>query len=322
MNVAVLGAGSWGTALAVTLAKNGHNVVLYARDAKQAKTIQTTRVNTKYLSDIVLPQNITITNDFTTLVAADGLVSAVPSSATLGVLNQIQEFEQPKFLLGAAKGIEPTTGSLIHSLVADKLPSWNYSVLSGPSFAKELAMGKRTAVALASNDSKALAFWQAAFSCNNLFLQPGTDLIGVQLGGILKNIIAIAVGINETSEQSTNTRSALISLGLCEITELAVALGAETKTMLGLAGAGDLILTCSDNQSRNRRFGMALRDCKDLAAAEARVGQVVEGLKNLPLVCKLAQEHNVQMPIATSLLRLINGEIDTDEVIDGFFARI
>ncbi len=304
--VAVLGAGSWGTALAAHLARCRHNVTLWGRDPALIQTIRDSGCNQKYLPDVPLPDNLAVTDNIeASLSDAQVVLVAVPSShfeTTLDAIKPIltKHGNERVTLVWACKGFAGTR--LLHEIVYAKLNDFCVpAVISGPNFAGELVRGLPTATTVASS-SLALAQRTSALFHNDYFrAYASEDMVGVQLAGALKNIYAIATGVSDGLGFGANARAALITRGMAEIRRLAMPMGASADTLPGLAGMGDLVLTCTDDQSRNRRFGLRLGQGDSFDAALASVGQVVEGAKAVKSALQLAEEYRVELPIAAEL---------------------
>ncbi len=311
--LAVLGAGSWGTALALHLARSGHRVRLWGRNADALAAMQRDRVNARYLPGIQFPDTLSASADLAaTLDGVDGVLVGVPSHAfgeTLQALDRHWACRQG--IAWATKGFEHGARALLSSVAASHCgASAPLAVLSGPSFAKELAAGLPTAITLASNDAGFCQRWAKRLHTDRFRVYTSDDLIGVQVGGAVKNILAVGAGMCDGLGFGANARTALITRGLAEMTRLGVALGGKTETFYGMAGLGDLVLTCTDNQSRNRRFGLALGQGKTAAQAQAEIGQVVEAANNAAEVFALAQQLGIDMPITEQVYRILHHGID------------
>ena len=307
--ITVLGAGSYGTALAICLARNGHKTLLWGRDANHVATMAQDRENNKYLADCPFPEALVFEADLKKAVqASNNILVVVPSHAFADMLKQIKPMlTGNEKIAWATKGLDPDTGDLLQK-VATKILGDNVSlaVLSGPTFAKEMASGFPTAISLSSEDDDFVAELSDLLHCEKLFrVYANKDFIGVQLGGAVKNVIAIAAGIADGIGFGANARTALITRGLAEMTRLGLALNAEPATFMGMAGLGDLVLTCTDNQSRNRRFGLALGKGSEVEQAITDIGQVVEGYRNTREVYMLAQRHGVEMPIVEQVYQVL-----------------
>lgn len=311
--VAVLGAGSFGTCLAV-LAAREHDVVLWARDPEVAKAIERERRNPRYLSDVALPERLRATCELEEAVRGRELViCAVPSHGVRAVLAQAAPAMDPEaILVSTVKGMEVESGLLMHAVFEEVLdPVFHPRLvsLSGPSFAREVAEHKPTAVTLACwEESYAIAV-QTELSCPWFRCYTHHDVIGVECGGALKNVVALAVGICDGLETGLNARAGLMTRGLREITRLGEALGADPLTFIGLSGMGDLILTCTGDLSRNRRVGLELGRGRSLAEITGSMNQVAEGVRTTYAVCDLATRLGVEMPIAFGVRAVLEGEI-------------
>ena len=294
----VLGSGSWGTALAIRAATNGADVALWGFDPKEIDAIQSSKRNDKYLPGIDLPDNIIPTNNLAEALNGAMLVfMAVPSYAYEETLMKIKPFISASMgLVHVSKGL--AQGRLLYDVSRTILgEAVESAVLSGPSFAAEVAKQMPTAVALASHSESLQKRVLDTLHANTFRIYTTDDVIGVAFGGVVKNVLAIAVGFADGLGYGANARSALITRGLAEMVRLGLALGARSETLMGLAGVGDLVLTCTDNQSRNRRFGLALGQGKSKEQAQALIGQVVEGQRNAKEIYELAKQYKIEMPI-------------------------
>ncbi len=307
--ITVLGAGSYGTALAICLARNGHSTLLWGRNSSDIATMARERVNQRYLPDIVLPEQLAVTDDLQAAVkASQNVLVVVPSHAFADTLRQIKPFLLPHARVAwATKGLEPDTGRLLQDVARDILgDDVSLAVLSGPTFAKELAKGLPTAISLSSTDAEFITVLSDLLHCGKTFrVYTNPDFIGVQLGGAVKNVIAIGAGMADGIGFGANARTALITRGLTEMCRLGCALGAKKETFMGMAGLGDLVLTCTDNQSRNRRFGLLLGQGVGVDEAIQQIGQVVEGYRNAREVYNLATRVGVEMPITEQIYQVL-----------------
>lgn len=306
--VTVLGAGSWGTALAVLLARNGYRVCLWGHDATALARVARERENKQYLPGIALPESIETTVDLGELgMAHDQFLVAVPSHAFRMVLQGLKPHLQQKAIIAwGTKGFEPGTGKLLHEVVREtRANGAGYAVVSGPSFAGEVARNLPTALTVASEDD-AIATTVAEWLRNErMRVYTSTDVAGVELGGAIKNVMAIAAGISDGLGFGANARAALITRGLAELARLGVAMGGARETFMGLAGAGDLILTCTDNLSRNRRVGLGLGQGRELSAVLTDLGQEAEGVATARELFNLAKRLQVEMPITEQVYRVL-----------------
>lgn len=307
-HIAVLGAGSWGTALACLLANNGHRVSLWSRNAEQVEEIQQSRCNSRYLPDILLPQNISVTCNIDTAVkTADEILIVVPSAAVGDIIEKIKHHlpANPKLAI-ASKGFEPSHMQPLHEVIQEKLGSNSVlCILSGPTFAKEVAKGMPSAITVASHDPDYAGDFAKYLSNDHFRAYTSTDVIGVEVGGAVKNVMAIAAGISDGLGFGANSRAALITRGLAEISRLGTTMGGQMETFMGLAGIGDLVLTCTDDQSRNRRVGLALAKGESLEAILKNLGQVAEGVSTTQKVFQLAKNYEVDMPIVEQVYEVI-----------------
>lgn len=308
-SMGVIGAGSYGTALAITLARNGHDVVLWGHNPQHQAQLQADRCNTAFLPDVPFPATLHLETDLAAAIAASrDLLVVVPSHVFGDVLQQIKpHLRADSRIVWATKGLEKETGRLLQDvareILGDDIP---LAVISGPTFAKELAAGLPTAIALAATDTQFAEELQQLLHCGKSFrVYNNPDFIGVQLGGAVKNVIAIGAGMSDGIGFGANARTALITRGLAEMSRLGAALGADATTFMGMAGLGDLVLTCTDNQSRNRRFGMMLGQGADVEGAQATIGQVVEGFRNTKEVKALAARFGVEMPITEQIYQVL-----------------
>lgn len=318
--ILVMGAGAWGTALAILLARNGRPVWLWARDPQQVSEMSAARCNSRCLPPIPFPPALQLTSDLPrALATAPDVLVAVSSAGFRGVLESLGvAWQHPAALrlAWATKGLEPGKGQLLHQVVADVLgDTLPTAVISGPTFACEVAADLPTAVTIASANAAFAADLAERLHNNNFRAYTGTDVVGVEVGGAVKNVLAIAAGIADGLGFGTNTRAALVTRGLAEMMRLGAALGGRRETLMGLAGLGDLVLTCTDNQSRNRRLGLALAQGHTLAAALANIGQAVEGVQTAIEVVHLAQKLGIDMPITAQVYEVLHaGRMPRDAV--------
>ncbi|MCC2656824.1 MAG: NAD(P)-dependent glycerol-3-phosphate dehydrogenase [Panacagrimonas sp.] len=320
----VLGAGSYGTAMAIQLARRGTPTRLWGRNAAELAAMQAARLNARYLPGCHFPASLTATSDLeTTVRQAAHLLIVVPSSALRETLDRIAPLlDAEQGLACACKGLEPGTGRLVHEVVADALGEARaLAVISGPTFAKEMGLGLPTAVTVASRNDAFADLIAQSLHGDGFRAYTSDDVVGVEIGGSAKNVMAIAVGIADGMGLGANTRAALITRGLAEIMRLGEALGAHPETLMGLAGMGDLVLTCTDNQSRNRRLGLLLAQGRTVAQASEEIQQVVEGVKAAPEVLRLAGRVGVDMPITEQVVRLIAGEITPVQAVKNLATR-
>ena len=311
--VAVLGAGSWGTAVAIHIASIGHHVMLWGKNPQHIQAMQQSCCNTRYLPDAVFPDTLTLTADLKHCVCnAQQIIIAVPSHAFMDILQQL---DKPKHGLSwLTKGLDPNTIQLLSQQVAQKWgPDFPIGIISGPSFAREVAHGLPTALVLAGNNPDYLHAIHDLLHHHVMRVYESHDIIGVQWCGAVKNVIAIACGISDGLHYGANAKAALITRGLAEMSRIGIHLGGRQETFMGLAGVGDLVLTCTDDQSRNRRFGLAIGQGATCSDAEQQIGQVVEGKYNAAQVCALAAKLQIEIPICQQVNALLHGEITAQQ---------
>ena len=308
-SITVLGAGSFGTALAITFSRNGHPTYLWGHNPQKMQKLNAERQNAEFLSDIIFPDALHIEADLGNAIQASrDLLLAVPSHCFGEILSQIRPHLRPDSrIVWATKGLERNTGRLLEEVIKETLGNtYPLAVISGPTFAKELASGLPTAITLASDNEEFAREFQARIHCSKHFrVYINDDMLGVQLGGAIKNVIAIGAGISDGMGFGANARTALITRGIAEISRLGTALGANPNTFMGMSGLGDLVLTCTDNQSRNRRFGIMLGQGFSAQTAMDNIGQVVEGFYNTKEAHLLAQRYGVEMPITEQIYQVL-----------------
>ncbi len=316
MDVAVIGAGSWGTALSLVLARNGHHVHLWAKELDHLKAMALQRENQRYLPGAMFPDTLHLSMHLEdALFQSQEVLIAVPSHAFAAVMDTISPLLRPhQGVSWATKGLDHSA-RFLHEVVIEKAGQRPMALLTGPSFAKEVAEALPTAVIVAHNDFEYGKLIRSAFQSPHFRVYLGEDLPGAELGGAIKNVIALAVGIAEGLGFRTNTKAALMTRGLAEMMRLGEALGAERETLTGLSGLGDLILTCSDVQSRNLRFGLLLGQGLHRDEACRQIGQVIESIHTTKLVFELAQKHRVRMPISEQVYAILYRHLPCHEVI-------
>ena len=326
MEVAVLGAGSWGTALAKHLADQGHRVRLWARRPEQAEHMQVHRENPDYLRGAELPPTLMATSDLqAALEGTSAVVVVVPTEANRSLLEQaLAHVPAGAPVVSATKGIEQGTLRLVSGIFEDVFPPDRHSMLTylgGPSFAKEVALGVPTAVSVAGHDEVVRQQVQALFNTPRFRVYTTSDVIGVEVGGALKNVVAIAAGVADGMGLGHNTRAALITRGLAELSRLAMKLGADPLTLAGLSGMGDLVLTCTGDLSRNRRVGMGLGQGKSLAEILDELGMVAEGVKTAKSAHELAEREGVDMPIVREVHAILYEDKPAREALVALMTR-
>ena len=322
--LSVFGAGSWGTALALQAARNGCDTMLWGHNPEQAKILQQTRANSRYLPGISFPPNLQVSGNLQeTVEFSPILLISVPSHAFKETLKQIKPYLGPRPKIAwATKGFANNNGSLLSEAVESVIgQNALTAVLSGPSFALEVANGLPTAITVASASNEFATEVAAIFHHHCFRAYTSSDIIGVQIGGACKNVLAIAAGIADGLGFGANTRAALITRGLTEIMRLGSKLGGHPDTFMGLAGLGDLILTCTDNQSRNRRFGLALGQGKNRDEAIKEIAQSVEGISAAREAYLLGQKHQVEMPITEQVYNVLFNSLPPRQAVHNLLAR-
>ncbi|MBT5560683.1 MAG: NAD(P)-dependent glycerol-3-phosphate dehydrogenase [Proteobacteria bacterium] len=320
--IAVLGAGSWGTALAIALARNDHEVYLWGHRPSGVENLIHDGENKRYLPGHTFPVNLTPVSDLTKATTGAHVLVVVPSFAFRETLLALKPLKNniKGGICWATKGFDPENAELLSVVAADILgENPSLSVVSGPTFAQEVASGLPTAMTVAStgNDS----FWLDAFQGESMRVYSNNDIVGVQVGGAAKNVIAVATGISDGLGFGANARAAIITRGLAEISRLGLAFNADQKVFMGLAGLGDLVLTCTDDQSRNRRFGLGLGSGKSIEKIKQEVGQEIEGIHAASLIEQLALSMNIEMPITREVSAVIRGDTSPHSAAKSLLAR-
>lgn len=322
--IAVLGAGSWGTALAIQCARAGRATRLWGRDPAQLEAMRRERCNRRYLPDANFPATLEVAADLAqALEGALDVLIAVPSHAFRALLEEIApRLRRGMRICWATKGFELETGLLPHQVAREVLgESWPIAVLSGPTFAREVGAGLPTAMTVASQDAQLATALAHSLSSESFRAYTSADIVGVEVGGAVKNVLAVGAGLTDGLGFGANTRIALVTRGLVELTRLGVALGAQRETFMGLAGLGDVVLTCTDDQSRNRRFGLLLAAGRTVDQALKEIGQVVEGYTAARAVRKVAQRHAVRMPICEGLYQVLYEGLPARAVVRALMSR-
>jgi glycerol-3-phosphate dehydrogenase (NAD(P)+) len=321
MNIAVLGAGAWGTALGVHFAAR-HDVTLWTRSEAHAQAMAAARENARYLPGISLPAALRISHRLDEALAqAELVLVAVPSGALRGLFGQLAGLKMACPLIWVCKGFEEGSGKLPHEIAAEVLPSIPSGVLSGPSFAIEVAKGLPSAMTLASHDALITGDIAHRLHGGTLRIYTSSDVVGIELGGAIKNVIAIAAGISDGLGFGHNARAALITRSLAEITRLGLALGGHMETFMGLSGMGDLILTCTGDLSRNRQVGLRLARGEKLPDIIRSLGHVAEGVTTAPEVLRLAERHGVDMPVTRAVNRVLYENVSPRQAVEELLHR-
>lgn len=316
--VGVVGAGSWGTALALVLDENKHQVTLWSNEPEHVAELQRDKINPRFLPGVELPDSLAYTSSLADLVAgADFLVMAVPSHAVSSVAEQLRatgKVAESTVLISVAKGFDTQTYQRMSEVLAAAFPANPVAVFSGPSHAEEVSRRIPTAIVAAAADAEVMHAVQELFSTPCLRVYTNSDVIGVELGGSLKNVLALASGICYGMGCGDNTEAALITRGLKEIVRLGEAMGAKAETFYGLSGLGDLVVTCGSQHSRNRRAGQLLGQGQKLAGVLPQVGMVVEGVNATKIAHQLAKRYNVDMPLTECIYQVLYDELPIEEV--------
>ncbi|MFZ6733075.1 NAD(P)H-dependent glycerol-3-phosphate dehydrogenase [Undibacterium sp. Ji42W] len=325
MNISILGAGAWGTAMAIAFATK-NNVLLWGRNQAAMAAMQASRQNNDYLSGFAFPDNLQVTADFAAAMAhaagVDGLLVIATSVSGLRPTLEACSAYQPKNIIWLCKGFEESTQLLPHQVAEQVLgQSAAFGALSGPSFAQEVAKGLPCALTIASKSNELSSLVVQALHVNAMRVYSSDDVVGVEVGGAVKNILAIATGVADGLGLGLNARAALITRGLAEISRLGVALGGRSETLMGLTGVGDLILTCTGDLSRNRKVGLALAQGKSLDIIVQELGHVAEGVRCAQAVRALAKSLGIQMPITDAVAGVLFDGISLQEMISRLLAR-
>lgn len=324
IRVAVLGAGSWGTALASLMARNGHQTMIWGRNAEQVRSINEKHENTRYLPGIALPEQLKASTDLAATVRdADLILVVTPSHAFYETIQALAPYRKSGVGVSwATKGFEPGSGRFLHEVAAqilgDDVP---LAVVTGPSFAKEVTQGLPTAVTVHSEDADFAQEIAEALHSNSFRAYTGNDMLGAELGGAMKNVLAVATGLADGMNLGLNARAGLITRGLNEMLRLNQALGGRAETIMGLAGLGDLVLTSTGDLSRNRRLGLALGQGQSIKEAVASIGQVVESIQTCDEVMRLADRFEMELPISMLVQRILHEEITPKDGLKMLLSR-
>lgn len=323
MNVGIIGAGSWGTALAVLLEKNGHKVSVWSIDEEEINTLNIEREHIKKLPGVKLPKNILFTTDLEATVSGkEFLVFAVPSIFVRSTAQKMKKYvREGQIIVDVAKGIEENTLMTLSEQIAEEIPQANVAVLSGPSHAEEVGRGIPTVVVVGAKDRGTAELLQKAFSCENFRVYTSSDMLGIELGGSLKNIIALAAGAVDGMGYGDNTKAALITRGIAEITRLGVAMGGRFESFAGLTGIGDMIVTCTSKHSRNCRAGYLLGKGLSMQEAMDKVEMVVEGVYSTKAAVQLGKKYGVSLPIIEKINEVLFEGKNPKEAVDELMLR-
>ena len=320
-NIAIIGSGSWGVALATHLANMGHNVKIWSFLEEERDLINNEK-KCKFLPNLTLPQGITCSTDFKEVIeGADFILHVTPSKFTRDTFKQYKQYVGKTPIIICSKGFEKETMKTLDEVILDELPEARVGALSGPSHAEEVSIAIPTVLVMASKDKKVRELVQDAFMCPHMRVYTSEDIKGVELGGALKNIIAFCAGVAAGVGFGDNTFAALITRGLGEISRLGVALGGKKDTFFGLSGLGDLIVTCLSEHSRNRRAGKLIGQGKTLEEAKKEVGMVIESIDNIDVAYTLSQKYNIEVPIINTAYDVIYNKLDAKEAVDELMTR-
>ena len=322
-NITLLGGGSWGTALAKLLSENGHKVTVWLRDENQCETLRTERVNKKYLPKVQIPENIIFTSDINEAAKdAHILLLVTPTQMIRGVLKQIKdENKTDKIIINASKGIEIGTMCLVSDIVKEETINCTFAVLSGPSHAEEVGLSMPTAITIACDNKDAAEAIQDMFMSSYFRVYTNEDVIGAELGGALKNIIALGAGISDGVGYGDNAKAALMNRGIVEIARLGISMGADVHTFYGLSGIGDLIVTCTSQHSRNWNAGYLIGQGLSKDEAIKKIGMVVEGIPTTYAAYALSKKLNVDMPIVDAMYDVLENNADVKETVNKLMLR-
>jgi glycerol-3-phosphate dehydrogenase (NAD(P)+) len=318
----VIGAGSWGTALAMQLARNG-TTYLWGRNPQHLEDMQRSRSNEAYLPGVQFPEDLILEKDLKKAIeSCDAVLVVSPSDAFAEILHKIQPFIQDRPLAWASKGFEPGSGRFLHEVAEEIVgKSRPIALVTGPSFAKDVAYGKPTLVAVASSNESFAHDVAHALHNEKFRVYISDDMIGAELGGAVKNVLALATGICDGMQLGDNTRAAILTRGMAEMMRLGAAMNCKPETLMGLSGLGDLVLTCTGDLSRNRRMGLALGAGKTIEQAKKEIGQVVEGIGTADEVIRLAKKYKVDMPISEHVWHVVNGRMTPQEAVTELMSR-
>ena len=321
--ITLLGGGSWGTALAKLLSENGHRVIVWLRDDNQCRELTQTRVNKKYLPKVRIPENILFTSNINEAVKdAEILLLVTPTQMLRGVLKQIKdEYKANKIIINASKGIEVGTMNLVSGIVAEEAENATFAVLSGPSHAEEVGLSMPTAITIACENKDVAEEIQDIFMSSYFRVYTNEDVIGSELGGALKNIIALGAGISDGVGYGDNAKAALMNRGIVEIARLGIAMGADVHTFYGLSGIGDLIVTCTSKHSRNWNAGYLIGQGLTKDEAIKKIGMAVEGIPTTYAAYELSKKLNVDMPIVDAMYDILENNADVKETVNKLMLR-
>lgn len=320
-NISIIGSGSWGSALAIHLAKLGNHVKMWSFSEEEAELINNQK-KCKFLPEATMPQNIICTTDFKTAIEeTEMLLIVTPSKFVRETIQKFKQYVTNQEIIICSKGFEESTLYTLNEVVEEELPNCKIGGLSGPSHAEEVSLGIPTALVIASKDDKLLQDVQSTFMNETLRIYTSYDIKGAELGGALKNIIAFCAGAITGLNLGDNTFAALLTRGLSEMAKLSVKMGGDPKTIYGLTGLGDLIVTCMSNHSRNRRAGILIGQGKTIEEARQEIGMVIESIDNIKIAYELSKKYNVEMPIVNSVYNVLFGKLEPREAVTKLMTR-
>lgn len=305
-DISIIGSGSWGTAIAVILSNNGHNVLLWSRNSQTTESLKDTYKNSKYLPDVKIPLSVSFTSDISQCADADIIVVATPSHTVRSVSRQLApHIKKGQIILSISKGFDEDNFNRLSQVIKSETPGSVVAAMSGPSHAEEVCLNLPTTNVVACEDIEIAKYIQNIFNTSSFRVYTSDDIIGVELGGSIKNVIALCAGISDGLGYGDNTKAALMTRGMAEIVRLGLAMGAKYETFTGVSGIGDLIVTCTSMHSRNRRAGILIGRGKSIEEAQSEIGMVVEGIKSARIVHALSEKYNVDMPITQEAYKVL-----------------
>lgn len=320
--VAVIGSGSWGTAISVSLARSGHDVSLWSRRTEFTEQLTAERENKRYLPGTVLDEHISFTSELSEARGKDLIVLATPSHTVRDMARSLRDhLNRGQVVVSISKGFDTETKQRLSEVIKEEIPTARVAAMSGPSHAEEVALGMPTMNVVASEEAGVAEYIQSIFNSQTFRIYTSDDIVGVELGGSVKNVIALCAGICDGLGYGDNAKAALITRGIAEITRLGVAMGAKFETFSGLSGIGDLVATCTSMHSRNRRAGILIGQGKSVKEAEDEIKMVVEGVKSAASVYYLAEKYNVEMPISREAYRVLYEGCDVKECLPRLMGR-
>ena len=320
-NIAIIGSGTWGVALSIHLANNGHHVKIWSFTQEETDAINNDR-KCKFLPDATIPDGVEcFTNMEEVINGSDLILHVTPSKFVRSTIKKYEQYVTNQPIIMCAKGFEETTLITLSQVIEEELPNSEYGIFSGPSHAEEVSLGIPTAIVIASKSKEVQELVQDTFMNEKMRVYTSDDVIGVELGGALKNIIAFCAGIITGQQLGDNTFAALLTRGLSEMAKLSIKMGGEPKTIYGLTGLGDLIVTCMSNHSRNRRAGILIGQGKTIEEAKQEIGMTIESIDNIRTAYKLSQKYDVEMPIVNAVYKVLFEKLEAQKAISDLMTR-